>query len=39
MNLGKLAWSDEVSKANRKQTSKIKLHYASASILKNRRVV
>lgn len=34
-----LAWYDEVSKTTWKQPSEIKLHYASASILKNRRVV
>ena len=34
-----LAWYDEASKATWQQPSDIKLHYASASILKNRRVV
>ncbi len=34
-----LAWYDEVSKATWKQPSEIRMHYASASILKNRRVV
>jgi len=34
-----LAWHDEVSKATWKQPSEIKMRYASASILKNRRVV
>lgn len=34
-----LAWFDEVSKANWTQPADIKAHYATASILKNRRVV
>ena len=34
-----LAWYDEVSKASWRQLSEIKLHYAIASILNNRRVV
>lgn len=34
-----LAWYDEVSKARWKQPADIKLHYASASVRKNRRVV
>lgn len=34
-----LACYDEVSKAKWKQPSEIKMHYASASVLKNRRVV
>lgn len=34
-----LAWCDEVKKARWKQPADIKAHYASASILKNRRVV
>ena len=34
-----LAWFDEVSKANWTQPANIKAHYATASILKNRRVV
>jgi mRNA interferase HigB len=34
-----LAWHDEASKANWRQPADIKTHYASASILKNRRVV
>jgi len=34
-----LAWYAEVKKARWNQPADIKLHYASASILKNRRVV
>lgn len=34
-----LAWYDEASKATWRHPSDIKAHYASASILKNRRVV
>lgn len=34
-----LAWYDEASKATWRQPSDIKARYASASILKNRRVV
>ena len=34
-----LAWFDEASKAAWMQPADIKAHYASASILKNRRVV
>jgi mRNA interferase HigB len=34
-----LAWCDEVKKARWKQPAEIKAHYASASILKSRRVV
>jgi len=34
-----LAWYDEASKATWMQPADIKTHYASASILKNRRVV
>lgn len=34
-----LAWFDEAAKATWTQPSDIKAHYASASILKNRRVV
>lgn len=34
-----LAWYDEASKARWTQPADIKAHYASASILKNRRVV
>jgi mRNA interferase HigB len=34
-----LAWFDEISKANWMQPADIKAHYATASILKNRRVV
>jgi len=34
-----LAWFDEISKANWSQPADIKAHYATASILKNRRVV
>lgn len=34
-----LAWCDEVKKAHWKQPADIKSQYASASILKNRRVV
>lgn len=34
-----LAWFDEASKANWTQPADIKAHYATASILKNRRVV
>jgi mRNA interferase HigB len=34
-----LAWCDEVKKARWKQPADIKVQYASASILKNRRVV
>lgn len=34
-----LAWFDEISKANWAQPADIKAHYATASILKNRRVV
>ena len=34
-----LAWFDEISKANWTQPADIKAHYATASILKNRRVV
>jgi mRNA interferase HigB len=34
-----LAWCDEVKKARWKQPADIKSQYASASILKNRRVV
>jgi len=34
-----LAWFDEASKASWAQPADIKAHFASASILKNRRVV
>jgi mRNA interferase HigB len=34
-----LAWCEEVKKARWKQPADIKAHYASASILKSRRVV
>lgn len=34
-----LAWYDEASKASWTQPADIKTHFASASILKNRRVV
>ena len=34
-----LAWCNEVKKARWSQPADIKAHYASASILKNRRVV
>lgn len=34
-----LAWFDEAAKATWTQPADIKAHYASASILKNRRVV